>query len=292
MDCWFDISLWHLGNQVLQWKAVWVKCQRHLGMKTFVGRSWILLYRKEVCCWEMAFLTMGERAKFHLILETVQVIPGQSGPELLIFPNPYFWKVCYLFLLCFSCFFSLAFNVSWKWSESESLSVISDSLRPHGQYSPGNSPSQNTGVGSLSPLQGIFPTQGSNLGLSHCRQIFYQLSHKGSPRILEWVAYAFYSGSSQPRNQNKVSCIARRFFTNWAMRESLMFPETTLKKLPKVLIIYTMITIMIVDHLLYDRQCIKDYIVISLNSHRHMWGRYTWYPQITDWRGKKRVWRG
>ena len=35
-------------------------------------------------------------------------------------------------------------------------------------------------------LQGIFPTQGSNPGLQHCRQILYQLSHKGSPRILEW----------------------------------------------------------------------------------------------------------
>ena len=46
----------------------------------------------------------------------------------------------------------------------------------------------STGVGSLSLLQGIFPTQGSNPGLSHCRQIFYQLSHKGSPGILEWVA--------------------------------------------------------------------------------------------------------
>ena len=59
---------------------------------------------------------------------------------------------------------------------------------------------QNTGVGSLSLLQGIFPTQGSNPGLPHCRQILYQLSHKGSPRILESVAYPFSSRSSQPRN--------------------------------------------------------------------------------------------
>ena len=44
---------------------------------------------------------------------------------------------------------------------------------------PWNSPGQNTGVGSLFLLQGIFPTQGSNPGLSHCRQILYQLSHKG-----------------------------------------------------------------------------------------------------------------
>ena len=66
-----------------------------------------------------------------------------------------------------------------------------DSLQPHGLYSPWNSPAQNTGVGSLSLLQGIFPTQGLNPGLLHCRQILYQLSHKGSPRILEWVACPF-----------------------------------------------------------------------------------------------------
>ena len=63
-------------------------------------------------------------------------------------------------------------------SESESHSVVSDSLQPHGLYSPWNSPGQNTGVGSLSLLQGIFPTQGLNPGLLHCRRILYQLSHK------------------------------------------------------------------------------------------------------------------
>ena len=84
--------------------------------------------------------------------------------------------------------------------------------------SPWNSPCQNPGVGSLSLLQGIFPTQGLNPGLPHCRLILYQLSHQGSPRILEWVAYPFSSGSAQPRNQTRVSSIASRFFTNWAMR--------------------------------------------------------------------------
>ena len=62
-------------------------------------------------------------------------------------------------------------------------------------------PGQNTGVGSLFHLQGIFPTQGLNPGLLRCRQILYQLNHKGSPRILEWVGYSFSSGSSQPRNR-------------------------------------------------------------------------------------------
>ena len=64
---------------------------------------------------------------------------------------------------------------------SESLSFVSDSLRPRGLYSSWNSPGQNTGVGSCSLLQGIFPTQRLNPGLLHCRQILYQLSHQGSP---------------------------------------------------------------------------------------------------------------
>ena len=105
-----------------------------------------------------------------------------------------------------------------KWSES--CSVTSDSLRPLGLYSPWSSPAQNTGVGSLSLLQGIFPTQGLNPGLLHCRRILYQLSHKGNPRILEWVAYPFSRGSSWPRNWTGVSCIAVGFFTNWAMKGS------------------------------------------------------------------------
>ena len=57
---------------------------------------------------------------------------------------------------------------------------MSDSLQPHGLYSPWRSPGQNTGVGSHSLLQGIFATQGLNPGLPHCRQILYQLSQEGS----------------------------------------------------------------------------------------------------------------
>ena len=72
---------------------------------------------------------------------------------------------------------------------------------------------KNTGVGSLSLLQQIFPTQESNWSLLHCRQILYQLSHQGSLKILEWVVYPFSSRSSQPRNRTWVSCITGRFFT-------------------------------------------------------------------------------
>ena len=61
-------------------------------------------------------------------------------------------------------------------SGNESRSVVFNSLPPHGLYSPWNSPGQNTGVGNLSLFQGIFPTQGLNIGLPHCRQILYQLS--------------------------------------------------------------------------------------------------------------------
>ena len=61
--------------------------------------------------------------------------------------------------------------------ELQSCSVMSDSLRPHGLYSPWRSPGRNTGVGSCSLLQGIFPTQVSNPGLLHCRWILYWLSH-------------------------------------------------------------------------------------------------------------------
>ena len=92
-------------------------------------------------------------------------------------------------------------------------------LRDPIDCSPWNSPGQNTGVGSCSLLQGIFPTQGSSPSLPHCRQILHQLSHQESPRILEWVAVPFSRGSSWPRNCTRVSCIAGGFFTSWATGE-------------------------------------------------------------------------
>ena len=125
---------------------------------------------------------------------------------------------------------------------------MSDSLRPHGLQPtrllcPWNNPGQNTGVGCHSLLQGIFPTQGSNPGLPHCRQTLYSLNHQGSlaaaakllqscptlcdprdssppgspvpgilqARILEWVAMPSSRGSSQPRDRIQVSRIAGRF---------------------------------------------------------------------------------
>ena len=75
-------------------------------------------------------------------------------------------------------------------------------------------------LGSLSLLQWIFLTQGSNPGLPHCRWILYHLSHQGSPRILEWVACPFSSGYSQTRDWTQVSCIAGGLFTSWATKDN------------------------------------------------------------------------
>ena len=120
----------------------------------------------------------------------------------------------------------LILTVIHLWLESENCTVMSDSLRPHGLYSPRNSPGQNngvsslslhpgdlpnpgikprfptlsgdslpaepqrkpnnTGVGSLSLLQQIFPTQQSNRGFLYCRQILYQLSYQGSTFMTYW----------------------------------------------------------------------------------------------------------
>ena len=104
---------------------------------------------------------------------------------------------------------------------------------------------------------GIFPTQGLNPGLPHCRQMFYLLSYQGSPQItildfilgfhgevkvkvaqhptlcdpttksVEFSRQEYWNSSpgesSQPRDWTQVSCIADRFFTNWAIREALTY---------------------------------------------------------------------
>ena len=69
---------------------------------------------------------------------------------------------------------------------------MSDSFQPHGLYSPLNSPGQDIAVGSLSLLQGIFPTQESHRGLLHCRWILYQPSYQGSPLTRILVYYKGY----------------------------------------------------------------------------------------------------
>ena len=85
----------------------------------------------------------------------------------------------------------------------------------------GNSPGKNIGVGCHAFLQEIFPTQGFNPGLLHCKWVLYHLIHQGNPRILDWIPDPFSRVSSQPRNQTRVSYIAGRFSTKWATGEAL-----------------------------------------------------------------------
>ena len=80
-------------------------------------------------------------------------------------------------------------------SENVSCAILSKSLQPYGLQPAGllcpwNSPGKNTGVSKYSLLQGIFLTQGSNLGLLHCRQILYHLSHQEGPYMYVYV-YAY-----------------------------------------------------------------------------------------------------
>ena len=90
-----------------------------------------------------------------------------------------------------------------------SHTVLFNSLQPIDCSPPGSSvlgdsQGKNTGVGGHALLQGIFPNQGSNPGLSHCRRILYLLSHQGSPRTLEWVAYPFFP--TQESNRGLLHC--------------------------------------------------------------------------------------
>ena len=101
-----------------------------------------------------------------------------------------------------------------------SRSVIPNSLQPHGLYPSvhGDSPGKNAGVGYHALLQGIFPTQGTNLGLPHCRQIHF------CPRIPEWMAYTFFRATSRHRNWTGVSCTAGGFFISRTTREAQESP--------------------------------------------------------------------
>ena len=73
-------------------------------------------------------------------------------------------------------------------------------------------------MGSLSLLQGIFPTQGSNPGLLHRRQILYQLSHKGSPNHLWLNKKKYWKGPlNRARARAKSLSSVRLFVTLWTV---------------------------------------------------------------------------
>ena len=116
----------------------------------------------------------------------------------------------------------------WKWKSLHWVWLFATTWTV---YSPWNSPGQNTGEGSHCLFQGSSQPRDQTQVSCDCRRILYHLSHKGSPRILEWVDFAFSRGSSQPRNQTAVSWIAGKFFTNWAIRVTLNKPVTRRQKL-------------------------------------------------------------
>ena len=107
---------------------------------------------------------------------------------------------------------------------------------PSGSSVHGDSPGKNTGVGYHALHQVIFPTQRSNPGLLHCRRTPYQLSHQGSPRILEWVAYPFSRGPPWPRNRTRGSPALQAEFLPAELPEkpiyTLMFNLTANQVLP------------------------------------------------------------
>ena len=92
---------------------------------------------------------------------------------------------------------------------------------PPGSSVHGDSPASLLECVAMASFRGSYQAKRINPGLPLCRQILYHLSHKGSSRMLECVAYPFSRGSSQPRNRTGVSCIAGRFFTSWATKETL-----------------------------------------------------------------------
>ena len=113
--------------------------------------------------------------------------------------------------------------------ESESAShSVSDSFQPHGPYSPWNSPGQNTGVGSLSLLHQIFPTEESNWGLLYCRQILYQLSYQQSP--IKYLASLNPVFPSCNTNHCMYRCLAYGHFHvtygNWSLGSQCKNGET------------------------------------------------------------------
>ena len=73
------------------------------------------------------------------------------------------------------------------------------------------------------PPIGDLPNPGIKARSPTSQWILSHLSHQGSPRKLEWVAYPFSRGTSRPRNRTRVSCITRGFFTSWANRKAQRF---------------------------------------------------------------------
>ena len=129
-------------------------------------------------------MVVSQKIKIELLYDSAIPLPGICPEELKTGP----WRDMCTFIFIAALFTIIKTwkqpKVKWKW---KSLSCV-QFFATLGLCSPWNSPGQNTGVGCLSILQGIFPTQGSNPGLPHYRWILYQLSYKGSPSVDELIS--------------------------------------------------------------------------------------------------------
>ena len=144
---------------------------------------------------------------------------------------------CVLSLLLFNVVLKVCASVIKQEKEIKGMQtgkVSVEDSRVRLFVTPSTKQSMKCGVGSLSLLQGIFPTQGLNLGLPHCRQFLYHLSHERSSSILEWVASSFSSRSARPRNRTGASGTAGGLCTNWAIREALQTEKEGAKPSPYV----------------------------------------------------------
>ena len=169
-------------------------------------------------------------------------------------------------------------------SESECHSGVFDSLWPHGLYSPWNSPGHNTGLGSFSLLRGSFPTQRSNPGLPHCRQILYQLRHKGSPkwtRVLtnstNIVEYCFLLGID--RGKSLISVTVK---TIKVVRSYVLFKN---KKLGFLLQVYSFSGGLVIlprgtDTLVIPFQTSIDHVEENLLANELHWGRSLLFYEV------------
>ena len=148
-----------------------------------------------------------------------------------------------------------------------SHSVESDSLQLHRLPFPWEFPGKNTGMGCHFLLQGIFPIQGSNLGLLHCRKILHCLSHQGS------LQYSSIAGSYYQYQQHHC-CFYTSFWTSWAWNKD----SVLLYSRQYCAVKYTKAQPLLDDTRMWQCMWTRElnYVTRHVNIHSHLWKFKTW----------------